>query len=66
MLTYRRVYGAARERLERYYAEEAAGSVRADPLRGLRFDDGVTADPGFNGLVREAVEDAIAGRRPRW
>jgi hypothetical protein len=66
MLVYRAVYGACRNRLAPYCTPESPESVRADPIRGLRLAHGVTDDPEFPGLVREAVEDAVEGRPPRW
>ena len=66
MLDYRLVYGACRERPERCYAEGPAESVLADPLWGVRIDPEGLADPEVKQLVREAAEDAVDGRRPRW
>lgn len=66
-ILYRRVYGRARDRLGKFYLEQAPEAIRADPLAGLgRFDPALTDDPEFSGTVRAAVEDALAGRRPRW
>jgi hypothetical protein len=66
MLVYRLVYGACRERLEAFYAEEPAEAVLADPLRGVRLEPEALADPEVKQLVRRAAADAVDGRRPRW
>jgi hypothetical protein len=65
-ILYRMVYGAACDRLELMYAEEPPESVRADPLRGLSIPAEQLADPRAKEAVTKAVEDALAGRRPRW
>jgi hypothetical protein len=64
---YRLVYGRCRDRLGKFYCEQSPETIRAAPLDGLGpFDPALTDDPEFTGTVREAVEDALAGRRPRW
>jgi hypothetical protein len=62
---YRLVYGRACERLERYYASDTPEAVRAHPLDGLRVKPEVMADPEAAEVIAEAVDDAIARRRPR-
>jgi hypothetical protein len=74
---YRIAYGCVRNRLDRAYdskwldnkagpairAEVSAGELHLDPWvlgRRLRVE-GAHAD-----TIKEAVEDALAGRKPRW
>lgn len=64
---YREVYGHIRDQVERFYVTTDLDAIRADPLRGLGlFDPAMLADPEVKEVIAEAVEDAIAGRRPRW
>jgi hypothetical protein len=65
-ILYRMVYDSACRRLEQFYCEEPPESVRADPLRWLHIPAEQLADPRVRATVEEAVEDAIAGRRPKW
>ncbi len=66
-VVYRRVYGRARDRLGKFYLEQSPEAIRADPLAGLgSFDPSIADDPGFGMAVRDAIDDALAGRRPRW
>ena len=63
----RLVYGHIRNRVERYYVEADVAGLRADPLAGLGpVDQSVLEDPEAQEMIREAVEDALAGRKPRW
>lgn len=70
---YRMAYGLAADLAEakldrlpgRHVANRAAGgtaeTILAEVLRQLRVDDQAGRE-----LVREGVEDALAGRRPQW
>jgi hypothetical protein len=66
VVLYRIVYGAVRGRVERYYAPDDPASIRRDPLRGLHLDPSTVTGPEDRAAIAEAVEDAIAGRRPKW
>jgi hypothetical protein len=64
---YRLVYGQCRDRLGEFYREQSPETIRDHTLAGLgTFDPAMTNDPEFTGTVSEAVEDALAGRKPRW
>jgi hypothetical protein len=74
---YRMAYGAVRNRLDRAYAYDLdsnrfADEIRAELARGeLRLDPFVLGRRlGLEGehgeTIKEAVEDALAGRRPKW
>ena len=66
-MLYRLVFGHVRNRVELYYFEADVAGLRAEPLAGLGpVDQSVVEDPEVNELLREAVEDALAGRKPRW
>jgi hypothetical protein len=63
---YRLVYGHVRNRVERYYVEADVAGLQADPLTGLGpVGQSVLDDPEVEEILREAVEDALAGRKPR-
>jgi hypothetical protein len=55
-IAYRLAYGQATELAA---AGAALEQILAEVLRRLRFTD-------VPELLREAVEDGLAGRRPRW
>ena len=64
---YRVVYGRARDRLGKFYCEQSPEAIRADPLAGLGpLDPLLATEPETAETINEAVEDALAGRRPRW
>jgi hypothetical protein len=63
---YRMVYGRTRDRLSVYYVDDPPEAIRAEPLQGLTINPVVLADPEAAETIREAVEDALACRRPRW
>jgi hypothetical protein len=66
MMVYRIVYGAVRDRLERYYTDVTPEVIRRDPLQGTRINpEGLNA-PETCQVVAEAVEDAIEGCPPMW
>ena len=66
-IVYRLVYGRARDRLGKFYCEQSPEQIRAAPLAGLGpFAPALTENPEFAGAVQQAVEDALAGRRPKW
>jgi hypothetical protein len=64
-IIYRTVYGAVRDRLERYYSDVTPEVIRRDPLHGTRINPESLHDPETRQAVVEAVDDAIAGRRPK-
>jgi hypothetical protein len=66
MMVYRIVYGAVRDRLERCHTDVTPEVIRRDPLQGTRIDSESLHDPETRQAIAEAVEDAIAGLRPRW
>ena len=64
---YRRVYGKILDRLDRVVDPESPEQLRNDPLQGLApLDPAVAQDPETAEAIRDAVEDALSGRRPRW
>jgi hypothetical protein len=65
-IVYRIVYGAVRDRLERYHTDVTPEIIRRDPFRGTRLNPVSLHDPETCQAVAEAVEDVIAGRRPKW
>ena len=40
--------------------------IRATPLEGVELDPVFAADPEARETIRDTVEDALAGRQPRW
>ena len=66
MMAYRIVYGAVRNRMEMYYVDVTPEDIRRDPLQGTRIDPKNLHDPETRQVIVEAVEDAIANRRPKW
>jgi hypothetical protein len=65
MMVYRTVYGEVRDRLERYCTDVTPEVIRRDPFRGTRLNPESLHDPEARQAISEAVEDAIAGRRPK-
>ena len=66
-VVYRVVYGHVRDQLDRDHVTTDVERLRREPTEGLAgFDREALADPEVGEAVSEAVEDAIAGRRPRW
>ena len=63
---YRRVYAHVLDQARRFYAEVDPAELRAEPLQGLNIAPETLADPEAAEVLAEAVEDALAGRRPRW
>ena len=64
---YRRVYGKIRDRMDRVVDPESPEQLRSDPLHGLApLDPAVAEDPETAEAIRDAVEDALSGRRPHW
>jgi hypothetical protein len=64
---YRSVYGHVRNRVERLGINEHSDDLVIDPLEAA----GPLAlahmmDPQVLDVIREAIADARAGRRPRW
>jgi hypothetical protein len=63
---YRLIYGRARDRLGKFYFEQSPEAIRADPLACLGpVDPALAADPETAETIKEAVDDALAARRPR-
>ena len=65
-LLYRRVYEYTPRRMGRLYTADGPQAIRRDPLAGLSVNPLVLAMPQAPDVIAEAVEDPIAGRRPRW
>ena len=64
---YRSVYGHVRNRMERLGINEHSDDLVIDPLEAA----GPVAlahmmDPQVLDVIREAIADARAGRRPKW
>jgi hypothetical protein len=69
-LTYREACGLASElarvhRQGRDWQSDPTASILAGVVRRMA-PFGEELDPAFLELVREAVDDAVAQRRPRW
>jgi hypothetical protein len=70
-LLYRRVYTSARDRMDRepltLDREPIHRRIRATPLEDVGpLDPPLAEDPQVLEVIRDAVEDALAGRRPCW
>jgi hypothetical protein len=76
-VAYRIAYGAVRDRLRREFhlthgQEPTVATIRYEVRRGSVLiapsvsDEELTLDGPHGEKVREAIEDALAGRRPQW
>jgi hypothetical protein len=64
---YRRVYGHVRDRIERLGIHEDPDDLVVDPLEAAGpLDAALLNDSQVLDVIREAIDDARAGRRPRW
>jgi hypothetical protein len=64
---YRAAYGHVRDRIERLGIHEDPPDVVVDPLEAAGpLDAALLNDSQVLDVIREAIDDARAGRRPRW
>ena len=67
LVLYRMVYGRARERVAGSAFREPPEAVVAEPLLGVGPLEPTSAEnPEAAAVIRDAVDDALAGRKPRW
>jgi hypothetical protein len=64
---YRSAYGYVRNRVERLGINEHPDDLVVDPLEAAGpLAVANIQDPQVLGVIREAIADARAGRRPKW
>jgi hypothetical protein len=66
-MVYRRVFGFARDRIERGSVYDDPAELVVNPLEAAgALDPATLADPDVQRTILEAIADAKAGRRPTW